>query len=69
MIWHHVDLVSPRISKQKLPVGLLAFIDGFGFLGFLALIIANGIIMGRMWRESQRVVLMTYTSVPWMVCW
>ena len=73
VIWHHLDLVSTRFFKKVLSVGALAFVESLGFLAFLALLIANGIIvhdMDDMWRYTTGdAMLMTYTSVPWMVCW
>ena len=66
-----VDLASHanRVLKQKFPisVGLLVFVDTLGFLGFLALLIANGIIVDHMYRGPK--ILMIYNSVPWMFCW
>lgn len=71
MAWHHVDLVAPYFHKKSL--GLFAFVDVVGFCSFLALLIANGIIMEHImkdtWRAHNRVILMTYTSVPWISCW
>lgn len=72
MIWHHVDLVSSHFHKRRVHVGLLAFVDALGFCSFLALLIVNGIIAGEgygYWNDNGRVILMTYTSVPWMICW
>lgn len=73
MFWNHVDLVSIRLFKKFLPVGSLVFVESLGFLAFLALLIANGIIVNNlhyMWGSpSGNAMLMTYTSVPWMVCW
>ncbi|MCJ1464887.1 hypothetical protein MMC07_003502 [Pseudocyphellaria aurata] len=70
MIWHHVDLVAPYFYKRSL--GAYAFVDVLGFCSFLALLIANGIITAHMynWRVNTngRVILMTYTSVPWISC-
>lgn len=74
MAWDLVDLVSLHLHHQRLPVGLLAFVDGLGFCSFLALLIVNGIIAEHLgvhsWdRVNKWVILMTYTSVPWMSCW
>lgn len=41
--------------------------DTLGFLCYLTLLIANGIIISDY--GSGPVVLFAYNSVPWMVCW
>lgn len=72
MIWHHVDLIAKRFFSNGLPLGLLALVDTLGFSVFLALIIVNGVIIGSKgfsWGRGGDAMLMTYTSVPWMVCW
>lgn len=74
MAWDLFDLVSLHFHHQRLPVGWLAFVDGLAFCSFLALLIPNGIIAehlgARSWEtRSNWVILMTYTSVPWMSCW
>ena len=69
--WNCTDLAShsDRIFKQKhlVSVNFLVFMDGLGFLSFLALLIANGIVVNDMRRGPR--ILMVYNSVPWMVCW
>ena len=45
----------------------MLLIDCLGFLSYLALLIANGIIVNDLW--DGPVILYTYNSVPWMVCW
>lgn len=70
MVWSHVDLAAKRMFKRDLPTVSLIVVDAFGFLGFLILLIANGVItegLG-MWRTGDA-MLLTYTSVPWMFCW
>lgn len=68
--WNCVDLAShsDRIFKQKhlICINTLVFVDALGFLSFLALLIANGIIVDDMYRGPT--FLMIYNSVPWMFC-
>lgn len=69
-MWNHVDLAAKRVFKRELPTVSLIIVDAFGFLSFLTLLIANGIIaegLG-MWRNGDA-MLLAYTSVPWMFCW
>lgn len=70
MIWHIIDLVLRPLHKPRFPQ-LIAFVDALGFCSFLALIIVNGVVAAnrRWWRANGAVILMTYTSVPWMICW
>ena len=42
-------------------------VDGLGFLGFLALIIANGVVISDMFTNDA--VLLAYTSMPWIINW
>ncbi len=44
----------------------MLFMDTLGFLSYLALLIANGIIIDDLWEGP--LVLYAYNSVPWMVC-
>jgi hypothetical protein len=71
MVWSHLDLVSKRLFKKDLPVGLVVGVDALGFLSFLALLVANGIIASNMgsWQTAGDSILLTYTSVPWMFGW
>ena len=48
---------------------MIILVDGLGFLGFLTILIANGIVCGDLWRHGGLVVLMAYNTVPWMICW
>lgn len=70
-LWNTVDLAShsDRIfsHKQFLTLNALLFMDTLGFLCYLTLLIANGIIISDY--GSGPVVLFAYNSVPWMVCW
>jgi len=70
-LWNCVDLAthSDQIFKSKhvLSLNTLVFFDMLGFLSYLALIIANGIIIGDLWHGPT--VLYTYNSVPWITCW
>ena len=43
------------------------FFDMLGFLSYLALIIANAVIVNDLWNGP--VMLYSYNSVPWMVTW
>lgn len=74
MLWHHVDLFSHRLLGRELPLPSLLFMDSLGFLGFLAILITNGIIASGYnnseWRGVRPLpALMIYNSVPWIVCW
>ena len=70
-VWNFADLAShsDRIFKQKylVSVNVLVCVDALGFLGFLALLIANGIVVNDMHRGPR--ILLVYNSVPWMLCW
>lgn len=70
-LWNCVDLAShsDHIFKTKhvLSLNTLVFFDTLGFLSYLALLIANGIIISDLWNGP--LMLYTYNSVPWMVCW
>lgn len=48
-----------------MPIRLIAWLDLLGFIAFLVFLIVNGIIAGREY-ESSVVILLAYTSVPWM---
>lgn len=61
--------------KNGMVEGMLVAADLAFFLGFLAISIANGVVMndlggwGRGWGlEVDHVVLYTYNSVPWLTC-
>lgn len=70
MVWNHVDLASKRLFTKYLPAWSLLVVDALGFLSFLALLIANGIIASKVrWWGASNAVLLTYTSVPWIFCW
>ena len=71
MVWNHLDLASIRLFKRELPIAVLIIVDALGFLSFLALLIANGIVISDFgwWRSIGHAVLLAYASVPWMFCW
>ena len=71
MVWSHLDLASIRLFKRELPIAILIIVDALGFLSFLALLIANGIVASRFrwWRSAGYAVLLAYASVPWMFSW
>ena len=74
MVWHHIDLSSRKLLGRELPMSSLLFMDSLGFLGFLAILITNGIIGSnydnRRWGGVRPLpALMIYNSVPWLVCW
>lgn len=70
-LWNIADLGlhSNRIfqNKQFLSLNALVLVDTVGFLSYLALLIANGIIVDHLYNGPQQ--LYVYNSVPWMVCW
>ena len=70
-LWNVVDLAShsDRIfhRKQFMTLNALLFMDTLGFLSYLTLLIANGIIISDLYHGPT--VLFAYNSVPWMVCW
>ena len=74
MPWHHIDLFSHKLLGRELPLPVLIFMDTLGFLGFLAILITNGIISSNYgnvrWGKIKPLpALMIYNSVPWLVCW
>ena len=74
MLWHHVDLLSQKLLGRELPLPQILFMDSLGFLGFLAILITNGIIGSNYdnvrWGGVKPIpALMIYNSVPWLVCW
>ena len=54
---------------MDLPPTVVTCVDGLGFLGFLAIIIANSIVCSDLWHGGGIVVLLVYNTVPWIVCW
>lgn len=70
MVWNHLDLASNRLFKREMPVAILIVVDALGFLSFLALLIANGIIASELgyWRTGDA-ILLAYASMPWMFSW
>lgn len=48
---------------------MIILVDGLGFLGFLTILIANGIVCGDLRGNGGVIVLMTYNTVPWIICW
>lgn len=74
MVWHHIDLLSHKLLGRELPLQALLFMDSLGFLGFLAILITNGIIGSNYdnsrWGGVKALpALMIYNSVPWLACW
>lgn len=70
MAWNHLDLASNRLFKRELPITILIIVDTLGFLSFLALLIANGIVASELgYRRTGDAMLLAYASVPWMICW
>lgn len=51
-----------------MPIRLIAWLDLLGFVAFLVFLIVNGITAAREHRRSV-IILLAYTSVPWMFCW
>ncbi|KAL8852690.1 MAG: hypothetical protein Q9221_002450 [Calogaya cf. arnoldii] len=75
LIWNHLILFQLSKAKNGLVQGALVLADIAFFLGFLAISIANGVVMndlggwGRGWGlEVSHVVLYAYNSVPWLTC-
>lgn len=69
-----LDLHFSIKTKRDLPVGLLFIFDTLGFLSFLALLIANGIVathldMRHANKSAGGTFLLAYASVPWIFCW
>ena len=61
------------ITKRKgkeIPKALLLLADTVGFGGFLAILIANGVVSNKHggFIGIARVLLMAYNSFPWVVC-
>ena len=69
LAWHSLDLTSRQVFRQEIAPIVLTCVDAFGFLGFLTILIANGIVCSHLRYFGGLVVFMAYDSVPWMVCW
>lgn len=55
-----------EILTRHFPAPFVFVVDTFGFLGFLALLIANAIVVSDLWRVKQ---IYIYNSIPWLICW
>ena len=66
--WNHLEPCAQRI----IPAGYrwaTVFVDAGLFLGFLAILIAGGIIQHDLsWVDSEKHILLTYNNMPWIVC-
>ena len=69
LAWHNLDLTSRRLFRQDLPAVVLICMDLVGFLGFLAILIANGIIAEDLSYHGGLIVMLAYNSVFWIICW
>ena len=69
LAWHNLDLTSRRLFRQDVPAIVLICVDSLGFLGFLAILIANGIIAEDLEYHGGLIVMLAYNSVFWIVCW
>jgi len=67
IIWHHFDLASKRLNGRDLSPAVLVIGDGLACMGFLVIIILNGILSGASY-DAGIAVLTTYNSVPWIIC-
>lgn len=70
MVYNLVDLFLRSLSEKDLSQGWIVFVDTLGFLSFLALLIANGIVAshGPRYHEGHT-FLLAYSSVPWLISW
>lgn len=68
---NHQQPQKPQMPKhiifmRHLPALIICIVDTLGFLGFLALLIANGIVVNNLRRVNQ---IYIYNSIPWVICW
>ncbi|KAL8671315.1 MAG: hypothetical protein Q9168_004176 [Polycauliona sp. 1 TL-2023] len=75
LAWNSMILFRLSKAKNSIIEAMLAIADVAFFFGFLAVLIANGVVMndlggwGRGWGlEVGHVALYTYNSVPWLTC-
>lgn len=61
------DLVGSRLLKHVIPLKALAWVDLLGFVSFLVFLIVGGILSAQE-DDASVVMLLAYTTVPWMVC-
>ncbi len=65
---HLVDNALGRLPKGRDWVAMVT--DAGLSLGFLAIVIVNAIIIDDRWDITvPRLLLWTYNSMPWIVCW
>lgn len=69
LAWDYLDLASRRVLQMEIPPAIIACVDGLGFLGFLAIVITNGVVCSDLDESGGVVVLLAYNSVFWIVCW
>lgn len=74
ILWHLYDITYPRVAsgRRSPPAFLVIVLDGAGFFAFLALMIANGIVIKELAYSSSTNygmgIMLTYNQFPWMVC-
>ena len=68
LVWNHLN----TYALSKLPKGhnwVAMLVDAGISLGFLALIIVNAILVsGLQYIGASRVILLTYNTMPWIIC-
>ena len=71
LAWDSLDLIARRVFRQDVAPSFIVLMDSLGFLGFLAILITNGVIASnlQLWSGSGIIVMLSYNSVPWMICW
>lgn len=71
ILWALADIYSNRLWNGRIRPRFYVLVDGIGFLSFFALLVTNGIILGDLnnfRRRNSRVILLTYNTLPWIVC-
>ena len=55
---------------KEIPRALVLLVDTVAFGGFLAILIANGVIANKLDSRpgTTRTLLMAYNSFPWIIC-
>lgn len=69
LIWDFFHLLADKITTVH--PSLQGCGDALAFLGFLAILIANGVVanhMGRYWTSVDKIMLLAYNSFPWVIC-
>lgn len=69
LIWDFFHLLTDKSSTGH--HSLQGCGDALAFLGFLTILIANGVVanhMGRYRASMDKIMLLAYNSFPWVIC-